>query len=70
MHSTNWDGFVDLSCTSADGKTSPSKMVKRIYLQLAGAAMSMIEGLQNVFPKAGLIRKIGSLSPATPSARK
>jgi hypothetical protein len=70
MDSTNWNGFVDLSCASADGKVSPAKMVKRVYLQLAGVAMSLIEGLQNAFPKAGLIRKLGSLSPATPAARK
>jgi hypothetical protein len=70
MDSTNWDGFVDLSCTGADGKTSPAMILKRMYLQLAGLAMSVIEGLQNAFPKAGLIRKLGSLSPATPAARK
>jgi len=70
MHSTNWDGFVDLSCETPNGKIKPAMVAKRLYLKTAGMIMSMIEGLQTAFPKAGLVRKLGYLSPATPAARK
>jgi hypothetical protein len=70
MHSTNWDGFVNLSCESADGKFHASKLAKRIYLQLAGIAMSLIETVQNKFPDTFLARRFGYLSPTSPAARR
>ena len=70
MHSTNWAGFVDLSCESAIGKISPTKMAKRIYLQLVGIVMSAVEKLQEKFPRAGLVRRLSYLSPATPAGRR
>jgi hypothetical protein len=69
MHSTNWAGFVDLSCGAVDGKVSAAKLVKRLYLQFAGAVMSFAEAMQRKFALNGLVRLIGSLSPATPAAR-
>jgi len=70
MHATNWDGFVALSCDSPNGKASASLLAKRLYLKTAGVIMSAVETLQRQFPQAGLIRRIGSLSPATPAARR
>jgi hypothetical protein len=70
MHSANWAGFVDLSCETTDGKASPGKMVKRVYLQLAGLLMSAVEKLQETFPDSAVVRRIGHLSPATPAARR
>lgn len=70
MHSANWPGFVDLSCESANGKLSPAKLVKRLYLQVAGVVMSAIENLQERHPRSLLARRFGYLSPATPSARR
>jgi hypothetical protein len=70
MYATNWPGFVDLSCASANGKTTPAKLLKRAYLQTAGMVMSAIETLQEKFPNASLIRRLGHLSPATPAARR
>jgi hypothetical protein len=68
MYSTNWSGFVNLSCDSATGSTA--KFAKRLYLGLAGKVMSAVEKLQHQFPGSGLIRYLGQLSPATPSARR
>ena len=70
IHSTNWDGFIDISCVSPDGKTRPGQLAKRIYLRLAGAAMSVIEKIQETFPKSGWAQRIGQLSPMTPAARR
>jgi hypothetical protein len=70
MHSTNWDGFVDLSCETPNGEVRPAMVVKRLYLKAAGMVMSFVEGLQKTFPKAGLVRKLGYLSPFTPAARR
>ena len=69
MHSTNWAGFVNLSCESANGKTSPSKIGKRIYLELAGLMMSAVEKLQDTFPNTSVARQLGYLSPTSPAAR-
>jgi hypothetical protein len=70
MHATNWDGFVDLSCKSPDGKVKPALLVKRLYLKTAGVIMSVVEAMQRKFPRAGIARRLGSLSPATPAARR
>jgi hypothetical protein len=70
MHSTNWAGFVDLSCESANGQTNLAKLAKRIYLQIAGIVMSTVEKLQEKFPGASLVRRIGYLSPVSPTARR
>jgi hypothetical protein len=70
MHATNWDGFVALSCESPNGKVNPSLLAKRLYLKTAGVIMSAVETLQRQFPQAGLIRRLGHLSPATPAARR
>ena len=36
MHSTNWSGFVNLSCEPGGAKSGLSLAAKRAYLQLAG----------------------------------
>ena len=69
MHSTNWAGFVDLSCESGNGKGNAALMAKRLYLNFAGLAMSFIEKLQSMFPDSVLIRRLGHLAPLTPAAR-
>jgi hypothetical protein len=70
MHSTNWDGFVDLSCEAGSAKKKPAMMAKRLYLGLSGMLMSAIEKLQEKFPRSALARKLGPISPATPAARR
>ena len=70
MDSTNWAGFIDVSCEASNGKITPSLLAKRMYLMVAGAAMSVVEGLQKKLPKTGLARRFGYISPITPSARR
>ncbi len=70
MHSTNWKGFVDLSCDSGTGKRKAAMLAKRLYLEVSGMIMSAVESLQAKFPKASLVRKLAHLSPATPAARR
>jgi hypothetical protein len=70
IHSSNWAGFVKISCESSDGKAHANQFVKRIYLQVAGVVMAVVEKIQNAFPKSGLARRLGYLSPATPAARR
>ena len=69
MHSTNWAGFVDLSCDAASGKRSLALTAKRAYLETAGLVMNLVEKLQSIFPNSKLVRRIGHLSPLTPAAR-
>jgi len=70
IHSTNWDGFVEISCESANGKFRPQILAKRFYLQTAGWIMSVVEKLQEKFPRTGLARRLGFLSPLSPAARR
>jgi hypothetical protein len=70
MYGTNWDGFVDLSCESPKGRVRPTIVAKRLYLQLAGTVMGMVEWLQEKFPGTGLSRLVGYLAPASPAARR
>ncbi len=67
IHSTNWAGFVDVSCEAPSGKSKAALLAKRVYLQLAGGVM---EAIQEKFPGSGLARRLGYLSPATPAARR
>ena len=70
IHSTNWAGFVKVSCEAPGGKTGPALLVKQVYLQVAGLIMSAIEKVQQAFPSSGLVRRLGQLSPLTPAARR
>jgi hypothetical protein len=70
MHTTNWAGFVDLSCGSTHSKLSPAKLAKRFYLRVAGAMMRVVEGLQERHPDSLLARRFGYLAPASPAARR
>jgi hypothetical protein len=70
IHSTNWPGFVNISCEAPNGKTSPGLLVKRMYFHFAGMVMSVVEGIQKAFPQSGLAKRLGYLSPATPAARR
>jgi len=70
IHSSNWAGFVDVSCEAPGGKTGLALLVKRAYLQIAGIIMSAVESMQRAFPASGLARRIGQLSPLTPAARR
>ena len=70
MDSTNWAGFVDLSCQSANGASGLKDLGKRLYMQFAGLVMSASEKLQEKYPNSALARRFGYLSPATPAARR
>jgi len=70
MHSTNWKGFVDLACDPGEGKNRFALLLKRAYLEISGLIMSMSEKLQDAFPTSGILRSLGALSPANPSARR
>jgi len=70
MHATNWNGFVDLACDPGATKSRAGLLLKRAYLGVSGMIMSMSEMLQNAFPGSRIVRSIGALSPATPSARR
>jgi hypothetical protein len=70
IHSTNWAGFVNVSCEAAGSKRDAGRLAKRIYFQIAGVAMSAIEKIQQKFPGSGLARRLGYLSPASPAARR
>ena len=70
IHSTNWDGFVDVSCEAGNGKKLPSQIAKRVYLQIAGWVMSAVEAIQQKFPGTGLARRLAYLSPVSPAGRR
>jgi len=70
IHSTNWAGFVDISCESANGRTSAAQFAKRAYLNMAGWLMGIAESVQRKFPRSSLARHLSYLSPATPGARR
>jgi hypothetical protein len=70
MHSTNWKGFVDLSCDPGAGKMKPALLAKRAYLGASGMIMSIAEKLQEMFPGTVVARSVGAVSPATPAARR
>lgn len=69
IHSTNWDGFVSLSCDLPDGKLTPSTLAKKLYFKSVGIAMSFAEAIQNKFPGSGLARMMGRFSPISPEMR-
>jgi len=68
--STNWPGFVNISCEAPNGKMRPALLAKRMYLSLAGIVMSIAETIQEKFPSSGLARRLGYLSPVSPEARR
>lgn len=69
IHASNWNGFIKISCESADGSLTPSARVKSLYLRLAGIAMGIAEKIQRAFPRSAFARLAGRISPATPAAR-
>ncbi|HEY9127502.1 MAG TPA: cupin-like domain-containing protein [Acidobacteriaceae bacterium] len=69
IHSTNWNGFVKISCESSDGKLTPQARIKQLYLRLAGVIMGVAEGIQKAFPRSAFARLAGRISPASPAAR-
>jgi len=69
IHSTNWKGFVKISCESNNGRLSASARIKKLYLQLAGILMGAAESVQKTFPRSAFARLAGKISPATPAMR-
>jgi len=63
VHRANWPGFVTEACDPANGRGLAGRLVKRTYLNMAGAAMQVVETLQQKFPNAGLSRRLSFLSP-------
>lgn len=70
IHSTNWDGFMKISCESPDGSLTPQARVKQLYLRFAGAIMGVAESVQRSMPNSALARLASRLSPATANARR
>ncbi len=70
MYSTNWAGFIDISCENPVGGFKPSLLAKRLYLLTAGVIMGLIESVQKNLPGSFPARALGYLSPISPDARR
>ncbi len=70
MHSTNWAGFIDISCENTGGGIKPSLLAKRLYLLVAGMVMGLVESIQRNWPGTSIARSLGYLSPINPEARR
>lgn len=63
LHSCNWSGFIAESCSPGNGSL-PSRVVKRIYLNSAGAIMGAAEQSQKLFPHIAASLRLSALCPA------
>jgi hypothetical protein len=65
---SNWDGFIREACET-NGTGGLNNSVKKLYLKLAGTAMSTAETIQKIAPATASLG-LASISPVAASGRR